>query len=240
MKEISIHVGKRIRLYRKMKNMTIEVFAGLINKSKATVSKYENGDIAIDIETLFIIAQALDVSLNQLIDFEENTENTDRINDLGSVRGRHSKTRMYLYFYDGRRSRIVRNVIDVRNTGENGLYSADFYADIEDYSNCYKCKYLYHGTMHRYDTFTNFNFENQNNKMEHVFLYAINSFSPAGRMIGMFSGLSTQPMLPASFKFVLSPDIMEENDELREILRFSKEDIRTMKKMNMFIVDQHL
>ena len=94
--------------------------------------------------------------------------------------------------------------------------------------------------MHGYDTFTNFNFENQNNKMEHVFLYAIYSFSPAGRMIGMFSGLSTQPMLPASYMFVLSPDIMQENDELREILGFSKEDIRTMKKMNMFIVDQHL
>ena len=56
----------------------------------------------------------------------------------------------------------------------------------------------------------------------------------------MFSGLSIQPMLPASFKFVLSPDIMEENEELKEILRFSKEDIRTMKKMNMFIVNQHL
>ncbi len=120
------------------------------------------------------------------------------------------------------------------------MFSADLYADVDDYSNCYKCKYLYHGTMRRYDTFSNFQFENQNNKMERVFLYAINSFSPAGRMIGMFSGLSIQPMLPASFKFVLSPDIMEENEELKEILRFSKEDIRTMKKMNMFIVNQHL
>ena len=76
--------------------------------------------------------------------------------------------------------------------------------------------------------------------MERVFLYAINSFSPAGRMLGMFSGLSIQPMMPASFKFVLSPDVMEENEELKETLRFSKEDIRTMKKMNMFIINQHL
>ena len=208
MKEISVHVGKRIRLYRKMKNMTIEVFAGLINKSKATVSKYENGDIAIDIETLFIIANALDISVNQLIDYDKEVEETETRVDLSGRR--HGKTRMYLY------------------------------SDVDDYSNCYKCKYLYHGTMRRYDTFSNFQFENQNNKMERVFLYAINSFSPAGRMIGMFSGLSIQPMLPASFKFVLSPDIMEENEELKEILRFSKEDIRTMKKMNMFIVNQHL
>ncbi len=238
MKEISVHVGKRIRLYRKMKNMTIEVFAGLINKSKATVSKYENGDIAIDIETLFIIAQALDISVNQLIDYDKKIEDTEERAETGVKR--YGKNRLYFYFYDGRRSRIVRNVIDVRSAGESGTYHADLYADIEDYSNCYKCKYLYHGTMRRYDTFTNFHFENQNNKMERVFLYAINSFSPSGRMIGMFSGLSTQPMLPVSFKFLISPDMMEENEELIDILRFSKEDIRTIKKMNMFVVNQHL
>ena len=238
MKEISVHVGKRIRLYRKMKNMTIEVFAGLINKSKATESKYENGDIAIDIETLFIIAQALDISVNQLIDYDKKIEDTEERAETGVKR--YGKNRLYFYFYDGRRSRIVRNVIDVRSAGESGTYHADLYADIEDYSNCYKCKYLYHGTMRRYDTFTNFHFENQNNKMERVFLYAINSFSPSGRMIGMFSGLSTQPMLPVSFKFLISPDMMEENEELIDILRFSKEDIRTIKKMNMFVVNQHL
>ncbi len=238
MKEVSVHVGKRIRLYRKMKNMTIEVFAGLINKSKATVSKYENGDIAIDIETLFIIAQALDISVNQLIDYDKKIEDTEERAETGVKR--YGKNRLYFYFYDGRRSRIVRNVIDVRSAGESGTYHADLYADIEDYSNCYKCKYLYHGIMRRYDTFTNFHFENQNNKMERVFLYAINSFSPSGRMIGMFSGLSTQPMLPVSFKFLISPDIMEENEELIDILCFSKEDIRTIKKMNMFVVNQHL
>ena len=85
MKEISVHVGKRIRLYRKMKNMTIEVFAGLINKSKATVSKYENGDIAIDIETLFIIANALDISVNQLIDYDKEVEETETRVDLSGL-----------------------------------------------------------------------------------------------------------------------------------------------------------
>ena len=69
MKEISMHVGKRIRFYRKKSGMTIEVFAQKIQKSKATVSKYENGEIAIDVETLFTIAQALQVSPDQLIDY---------------------------------------------------------------------------------------------------------------------------------------------------------------------------
>ena len=82
MKEVSIHVGQRIRLYRKTKNLTIETFAGMIHKSKATVSKYENGDISIDIETLFTIAQALGVPVNQLIDYEEIGEQLKKLGDI--------------------------------------------------------------------------------------------------------------------------------------------------------------
>ena len=238
MKEISIHVGQRIRLYRKTKNLTIEAFAGMIHKSKATVSKYENGDISIDIETLFTIAQALGISVNQLIDYEE-TEVAAGENGVQQGCGR-SKSRYYMYFYDGRRSRIARNVIEVQDGGEEkGIFNANMYAYLDDFTNYYQCKLLYHGTMRRYDTFVNFNFENQNNKVERAFLYAINSFSHSGRMAGLYCGLSTQPILPGSFKFVLSPEILEEDEELKEELMVSKEDIRALKKMNMFVVSDH-
>ncbi|MBQ5588701.1 MAG: hypothetical protein IIU70_00980, partial [Anaerotignum sp.] len=85
----------------------------------------------------------------------------------------------------------------------------------------------------------NFNFENQNNKVERAFLYAINSFSHSGRMAGLYCGLSTQPILPACFKFVLSPEILEEDEELKAELSVSKEDIKVLKKMNMFVVSDH-
>lgn len=238
MKEISIHVGQRIRLYRKTKNLTIEAFAGMIHKSKATVSKYENGDISIDIETLFIIAQALGISVNQLIDYEDASEKMGEEGE--STKRKLGRSRYYMYFYDGRRSRIARNVIEVQDGGEeNGVFNANMYAYLEDFTNYYQCKLLYHGTMRRYDTFVNFNFENQNNKVERAFLYAINSFSHSGRMAGLYCGLSTQPILPACFKFILSPHILEEDDELKEELSVSKEDIRVLKKMNMFVVSDH-
>lgn len=238
MKEISIHVGQRIRLYRKMKGMTIETFAGMIHKSKATVSKYENGDISIDIETLFVIARALDVAVNQLIDYASEEEAAAEGEEM--VKGRWSKSRYYMYFYDGRRNRIARNIIEVQDGGqENGVFDANMYAYLESFENYYQCKLLYHGVMRRYDTFVNFNFENQNNKVERAFLYAINSFSHSGRMAGLYCGLSTQPILPACFKFVLSPEILEENEELKAELTVSKEDIKVLKKMNMFVVSDH-
>lgn len=235
MKEISIHVGQKIRLFRKMKGMTIEVFAGMIGKSKATVSKYENGDISIDVETLFAIAQALEVPVNQLIDYAD-----EKAADKGEKKHQLTKSRYYMYFYDGRRSRIVRNVIEVQDGGqENGVFEANMYAYLENFDQYYQCKLLYRGVMRRYDTFVNFNLENQNNKVERAFLYAINSFSHSGRMAGLYCGLSTQPILPACFKFVLSPEILEEDEDLKEELMVSKEDIKTLKKMNMFVVNDH-
>ncbi|MBQ3615285.1 MAG: helix-turn-helix domain-containing protein [Anaerotignum sp.] len=235
MKEISIHVGQKIRLFRKMKGMTIEVFAGMIGKSKATVSKYENGDISIDVETLFAIAQALEVPVNQLIDYTD-----EKAADKGEKKHQLTKSRYYMYFYDGRRSRIVRNIIEVQDGGqENGVFEANMYAYLENFDQYYQCKLLYRGVMRRYDTFVNFNLENQNNKVERAFLYAINSFSHSGRMAGLYCGLSTQPILPACFKFVLSPEILEEDEDLKEELMVSKEDIKTLKKMNMFVVNDH-
>ena len=238
MKEVSIHVGQRIRLYRKTKNLTIETFAGMIGKSKATVSKYENGDISIDIETLFIIAEALGVSVSQLVDY--TVAKQDSAVEEDGLKADLGKSRYYMYFYDGRRSRIARNIIEVQDGGgEMGVFEADMYAYLDSFENYYQCKLLYHGTMRRSDTFVNFNFENQNNKVERAFLYAINPFDHNGRMTGLYCGLSTQPILPASFKFILSPDILEENEELKAELSVSKEDIKLLKKMNMFVVRDH-
>ena len=61
MGSFSYHVGQRIKKYRKSRGYTIEQFSAMINKSKATVSKYENGTITIDVETLYDVARALDI-----------------------------------------------------------------------------------------------------------------------------------------------------------------------------------
>ena len=63
------HVGQRIRLYRKSRHMSTEQLARMINKSKATVSKYESGQITVDVVTLFDIAQALEIAPYQLMDY---------------------------------------------------------------------------------------------------------------------------------------------------------------------------
>lgn len=59
MAEISQEIGRRIRAFRKMRKLTLDELALIIYKSKSTISKYEKGEISIDIETLYDIADAL-------------------------------------------------------------------------------------------------------------------------------------------------------------------------------------
>ena len=69
MSQISQHIGSRIRSFRRAHGMTLQQLADKIHKSRASVSKYETGEITVDIETLFEIAQVLETELSLLTDY---------------------------------------------------------------------------------------------------------------------------------------------------------------------------
>ncbi len=234
MKEISMHVGKRIRFYRKKSGMTIEVFAQKIQKSKATVSKYENGEIAIDVETLFTIAQALQVSPGQLIDYAMPQMYQRPEVLLESDR----QSRLYMYYYYGKQNKLVQSVIELNGSLTDVSAKARLFLEVSDVEDCYSCKFLYHGDMRRFDSFTIFMLENQNNPVERLLLYTVNSFNPMGRMTGMLSGITTQPLAPVSLKYFLSPVPLEVNEQLIEDLTFTKEELKAIRRCNMFLLGE--
>lgn len=67
MSQVGVLIGQKIRSFRKRKNLTLDEFGQKIYKSKANLSKYESGEISIDIDTLYQIAGALDIQVNQLM-----------------------------------------------------------------------------------------------------------------------------------------------------------------------------
>ena len=79
MGNINLHAGMKIRMYRKNKNMTLQQLADRIHKSRASVSKYETGEVSMDIETLVEIAAALDVSPGRILDFPAEEEQTEPV-----------------------------------------------------------------------------------------------------------------------------------------------------------------
>ena len=88
---INIEIGKKIKNIRKSKNMTIQELANSINKSKSTVSNYENGDISIDIQTLYEISNALNVHVEQLLYIRSNIDNIHNNNIVNALKMLFSK-----------------------------------------------------------------------------------------------------------------------------------------------------
>lgn len=88
---INMEIDKKIKNIRKSKNMTIQELANSINKSKSTVSKYENGDISIDIQTLYEISNALNVHVEQLLYIRSNIDNIHNNNIVNALKMLFSK-----------------------------------------------------------------------------------------------------------------------------------------------------
>ena len=61
MGNLAQHAGQRIRTFRKLRGMSAQQLAQRIGKSKATVYKYESGEIPPDVDTLADISRDLDV-----------------------------------------------------------------------------------------------------------------------------------------------------------------------------------
>lgn len=65
-----IKLGQNIKHYRKLKNLSQNEFAEMINFSREHLACIETGKEFISLRKLFLVADTLGVSLKQLIDFD--------------------------------------------------------------------------------------------------------------------------------------------------------------------------
>ena len=236
MDDINIEIGRKIKNFRKGKNMTIKELAQMINKSKSTVSKYENGDIAIDIPTLYEISNALNVHVEQLLYIRPNIENISTNNIVNAFFRNSSK--FYSYIYDGRSNEIIRCVIDIIAHTEDLSYKTILYMNVKDFDNYQNCENTYYGFTKHYDTLTSMVLQNQATPLEQISINILASFLDTDKIWGLMSGVSFRPFMPIALKMLFSKNPLEENGDLIKKLKISKEDIKLMKLYNMFTVTQ--
>lgn len=60
------NIGKMIRYYRKSANMSVDDLGKAIGKSKATVARYENNEIIIDVPTIIEICNIFNIDFNDI------------------------------------------------------------------------------------------------------------------------------------------------------------------------------
>ena len=230
MEDLDHVVGSRVRLYRKMKCYTLAELAEKIHKSKATLSKYENGDIPLDVRTLCELADALGIRVQQLLDGVQARQAGNTTKD-GFFPQRH----IYVYYYEGRRRRIVRSLLSIRHEGVGS--TATLFYDLQDFGAPENCRNLYFGNVEYFDTITNFSFESQSNRVERVTLCAANPFDRSDRVLGLLTGISRYSMLPVSIKILLAPEPLLEDESLKKELILSADELKRIRQGNLFAVE---
>lgn len=87
-KNTSKIVGSRIRSFRKERNMSIQQLSKLLGISQQHHSRHELGDMRIHVDTLYSIAEILDIDIIELIC--DGTEQEDSFNYVCKAdRSRH-------------------------------------------------------------------------------------------------------------------------------------------------------
>ncbi len=237
MDDINLHIGGQIRKYRKAARMTLQQLAAAIHKSRATVCKYESGEISLDIATLYEISQVLQVSLSQLVSFSPRVPPRE-VPAVGSVQKSpfFQARRLYFYFYDGRYKRLKDGVIDIHEPlGQSGLYEASFTLSSVS-GNGRSGESYYTGSVLYSDMLIRFTFVNQLNPLEEDLLYIFNPLELRDFTDGLLCGISSADLMPCAFRCLvtLSPQPLDE--ALRKRLLFSPQELRRWAQLNMLLV----
>lgn len=232
--DIAEHVGMMIRTFRKQKRMTLKQLADALNKSESTLSKYETGDISIDITTLYEIAQCLGISMNQLINYQEDNPHTVTKKNVGNFFERQDKFYMYQYF--GPTKTIWECVMEIIRD-DNKEDSAILYYGIPDDANYTNSEYVYTGNIYYYDSVAYMFFYNQYNYSDKVFIYTKSPFTSRHSTVGLATGLSSSMRNPYAFKVLFSEIREKKNAELKDsLLITSKEAISEIRRTNSLVI----
>lgn len=184
MGSFSNFVGHRIKKYRKSRGYTIEQFSAMINKSKATLSKYENGAITIDIETLYEISQALDIDLKYFVDYQPPTFRNEPALHKNAY---FNQSLAYMYYYDGRIRQMVRSLLRFSPAPNGTAVEVTLYLGVASFDDPDRCQHLFTGEMKSYDTITHMVLNNQINEAEKMYICMLNPMQNRTPAIGIWT-----------------------------------------------------
>lgn len=216
-------VGNNIKKYRTAYHMTLKDLSEKLHKSISTVSKYEKGEIALDLPSFLEIAQIFQISPSILLSGTWNPADP-------ASRKTDSPERLYMYTYSGAEKAIIQSLIEqFPGDSPHHAWQVHMYNDIKDFKNPGDCNGFYSGTYSKDGFIGTYILHNQVSASEHVLISCVKNLVNPKQQIGLISGLSNYTMLPITFKTVLSSVEITDKRHLTDLLLFSKEDFKTMK-----------
>lgn len=209
------YIGEKIRDYRKERGMSIQNLADAINKSKATVARYESNEIVVDIYTIMEICNTLNISIDDLC--QRNMKGLDK----NKNRNPFNTNLLYLYYIS-----------------KNGLVISALEITAKEYENYVlmknglcgnKYKQEYVGVLESNYNTAFFCLTNAvTNPGLDKFQIEVDLHSEINeRYTGMFLGISSYSQKPTARKCIVMPRLLTKKEELLwifEELKITKQD----------------
>ncbi len=73
---------------------------------------------------------------------------------------------LYMYYYDGRKNRLTRCVVDIFSEVEPGVYQVQIHMNVDNHSHYQQCENLYDGVLTHYDALSTLIMKNQSMEMD--------------------------------------------------------------------------
>ena len=228
------HVGARIHLYRKRQNLTLEQLAHLIHKTTSTVSKYELGKIAVDIETLYEIAEVLNVAVEQLVDYRgEAAENrSSKASGFFTL-----SSRFYIYQSFLPVKRIVTSCMEIVPDESSEYDRAMLYYDINESEDPTNANWVYRGTVHYCGSYVTMAVANQfGGFKDDVFYYVKNPLWTRSTTTGLMLCCSQTLGNPVVAKVVFSTEKLHDEELLRDVLNINNREVTSAMKRTNYLM----
>lgn len=226
-------VGARIKMFRKLRHITQAELAEKIHKSKSILSKYELGQANVDIETLFSIAEALEITAADLLDVVPSAEACPKTERYGIFQNEK------LYILMKTIAGVWKGVLCLANQ-EDGSVQACLYMQVADYQQPLKCRAIYKGLLYSYPTNAVVVLHNVVDDSDmitiSVGLYK-GTQTICGGLIIQFSYLTNSP---AATRMILSSIPQMREDAAEQILLLDKKDVNSLRKSNLLLAPEYI
>ena len=218
--------GKNIRKFRKAKGLSQENLAMAINKTPATIARYENGEITPNAEQIYLICNELGIYENELFNSTRKINNTEN-----SINPFNTDT-LYLYYiaYYPKSKKYDKGKFRLKLIQKPDLCKVDFMDYKKDF--IYLTGYLQSDNHITVFVFENYKENNLRFELSHLIVNIARGTNKL--MLGTFHCTNGQ-YVPSIRKCIVSKNDLEFTDALLEKITDSEKE--SLNKNNILYLD---
>lgn len=222
----NVNLGEILRKQRKLKHLSLEYIGDHIYKTKATISKYEKGEIVPDFVTVLELCNVLDIDISKL---------APSVTGIYTSKLPFNTDTLYLYYLTS--NKLISSTIKF-DLGADNIYSAHFYNGIKNTSE--NPAYYYEGTVEFSPTIAYMNFRNISSdkiKLEQVQIIINMPLSNTQNSFNCFITGLTPTFLPIVKRGLITTTPLDISTIDIKKLKISKEELQKISSDNAWILD---